>query len=80
MTWNGLSTSARSRSTVHHSDRGQPVPVDPLYDRLAEAGIERSVGSRGNSYDNALAESTSGLYRTELIRRRGTRRGVDNVE
>jgi transposase InsO family protein len=49
-------------------------------DRLAEAGIEPSVGSRGDSYDNALAESVIGLYKTELIRRRGPWRGIDGVE
>jgi transposase InsO family protein len=49
-------------------------------DRLAEAEIERSVGSRGDSYDNALAESVIGLYKTEVIRRKGPWRGFDDVE
>jgi hypothetical protein len=49
-------------------------------DRLADAGAVRSVGSRGDSYDNALAESLNGLYKTELIRRRGPWRGLDDVE
>ena len=49
-------------------------------ERLAEAGIERSVGSRGDSYDNALAESTIGLYKAELIGRRGPWRTVEDVE
>ena len=48
--------------------------------RLAEAGIERSVGSTGDSYDNALAESVIGLYKTEVIRRRGPWRGLEDVE
>ena len=49
-------------------------------DRLAEAGIEGSVGSVGDSYDNALAESVIGLYKTEVIRRKGPWRGVEAVE
>jgi putative transposase len=48
--------------------------------RLADEGAVASVGSRGDSYDNALAESTIGLYKTELIRRRGPWRGLDEVE
>ncbi len=49
-------------------------------ERLAEAGIEPSVGSTGDSYDNALAESVIGLYKTEEIRRRGPWRSVEDVE
>jgi putative transposase len=49
-------------------------------ERLDAAGLERSVGSRGDSYDNALAESTIGLYKTELIHRRGPWRTIDDVE
>ena len=49
-------------------------------ERLAEAGAVTSVGSRGDSYDNALAETIIGLYKTELIRRRGPWRGIDDVE
>ena len=49
-------------------------------ERLAEAGIEPSVGSRGDSYDNALAESIIGLYKTEVIHRRGPWRGLKDVE
>ena len=49
-------------------------------ERLAEAGIEPSIGSRGDSYDNALAESIIGLYKTEVIRRRGPWRGPEDVE
>ncbi|AJY66430.1 hypothetical protein CG017_02566 [Burkholderia glumae] len=52
---------------IHHSDRGSQY-VSILYsERLAEASIEPSVGSRGDSYDNALAETINGLYKTELI-------------
>jgi putative transposase len=49
-------------------------------ERLAEAGAACSVGSRGDSYDNALAETTIGLYKTELIRRRGPWRSLDDLE
>jgi putative transposase len=49
-------------------------------ERLAEAGAVTSVGSRGDSYDNALAETIIGLYKTELIRRRGPWKGIDQVE
>ena len=56
---------------VHHSDRGVQYVSIRYTERLAEAGIEPSVGSRGDSYDNALAESIIGLYKTEVIRRRG---------
>ena len=49
-------------------------------ERLAEAGAGTSVGSRGDSYDNALAETIIGLYKTELIRRRGPWKGLDQVE
>jgi putative transposase len=49
-------------------------------ERLAAAGIEPSVGSTGDSYDNAVAETVIGLYKTEIIRRRGPWRGVDDVE
>ena len=49
-------------------------------ERLAEAGIEPSVGSKGDSYDNALAESVIGLFKTEVIRRRGPWRSLEDVE
>ena len=65
---------------VHHSDRGTQYLSIRYTERLAEAGIERSVGSVGDSYDNALAESVIGLYKTEVIRRRGPWRGIDAVE
>jgi transposase InsO family protein len=65
---------------VHHSDRGVQYVSISYTQRLAEAGIERSVGSTGDSYDNALAESVIGLYKTELIRRRGPWRGLEDVE
>ncbi len=55
---------------IHHSDRGSQYVSIRYSDRLAEAGIEPSVGSKGDSYDNALAETINGLYKAELIHRR----------
>jgi transposase InsO family protein len=65
---------------VHHSDRGTQYTSIRYTERLAAAGIERSVGSIGDSYDNALAETINGLYKTEVIRRRGPWRTIDAVE
>jgi putative transposase len=65
---------------IHHSDRGVQYLAIRYTDRLAEAGLVPSVGSRGDSYDNALAESFNGLYKAELIRHRGPWRGLDDVE
>jgi putative transposase len=65
---------------IHHSDRGVQYLAIRYTERLAEAGVIPSVGSRGDSYDNALAESFNGLYKAELIRHRGPWRGLDDVE
>jgi putative transposase len=65
---------------VHHSDRGCQYLSIRYTERLAEAGVVASVGSVGDSYDNALAETVNGLYKTELIRRRGPWRSVEAVE
>lgn len=65
---------------VHHSDRGVQYLAIRYSERLAEAGAVSSVGSKGDSYDNALAETVHGLYKTELIYNRGPWRGVDHVE
>jgi putative transposase len=65
---------------VHHSDRGSQYLSIRYTERLAEAGIEPSVGSKGDSYDNALAESVIGLFKTEVIRRRGPWRSLEDVE
>jgi transposase InsO family protein len=65
---------------IHHSDRGTQYLSIRYTERLADAGIERSVGSTGDSYDNALAESVIGLYKTEVIPRRGPWKGIDEVE
>ncbi len=65
---------------VHHSDRGVQYLSIRYTERLAEAGIESSVGSIGDSYDNALAETINGLYKTEVIRRQGPWRSLEQVE
>lgn len=65
---------------VHHSDRGSQYVSIRYTERLAEAGIEPSVGSRGDSYDNALAETINGLYKTELIYKRGPWKSREAVE
>ncbi len=71
---------ARQDRLVHHSDRGVQYLSIRYTERLAEAGIEPSVGSKGDSYDNALAESVIGLFKTEVIRRGGPWRGHEDVE
>ena len=65
---------------VHHSDRGSQYVSIRYTERLAEAGIEPSVGSRGDSYDNALAETINGLYKTELIHKRAPWKTKETVE
>ena len=65
---------------VHHSDRGTQYLSMRYTDRLADEGIAPSVGSRGDSYDNALAESVIGLFKTEMIHRRGPWRTLEAVE
>lgn len=75
----GRSVNA-SASLVHHSDCGSQYLSIRYTERLAEVGIEPSVGSVGDSYDNALAESIIGLYKTEVIRRRGPWRHLEAVE
>ena len=69
-----------SEQLIHHSDRGSQYVSIRYTERLAEAGIEPSVGSRGDSYDNALAETINGLYKTELIHRRGSWKSRESVE
>ena len=67
-------------SLIHHSDRGSQYVSIRYTERLTEAGIEPSVGSRGDSYDNALAETINGLYKAELIHRRAPWKTRDPVE
>jgi transposase InsO family protein len=70
----------RGSGLVHHSDRGVQYVCIRYTERLAEAGIEPSVGSVGDSYDNALAETINGLYKAEVIHRRGPWRSFEAVE
>ena len=65
---------------VHHSDRGTQYLSMRYTDRLADAGIAPSVGSQGDAYDNALAESVIGLFKTEVIRRQGPWKTLEAVE
>lgn len=65
---------------IHHSDRGVQYLAIRYTERLADAGAVNSVGSRGDSYDNALAETVNGLYKAELINRRGPWRTTEDVE
>jgi transposase InsO family protein len=69
-----------TKGLIHHSDRGSQYLAIRYTERLAEANIEASVGSVGDSYDNALAETINGLYKTEVIRHRGPWRTIDEVE
>ncbi len=70
----------RKDGLIHHSDRGGQYVSIRYTERLLEAGIEPSVGSVGDSYDNALAETVIGLFKTEVIRRRGPWRSLEAVE
>src|SRR5439155_5805554 len=70
----------RDGALVHHSDRGSQYVSIRYSERLAEAGIEPSVGSKGDSYDNALAETINGLYKAELIHRRAPWKTKEAVE
>lgn len=65
---------------IHHSDRGTQYLSIRYTERLIEAGAAVSVGSKGDSYDNALAETVNGLYKTELIHRHGPWRSLDELE
>lgn len=69
-----------ARGVIHHSDRGVQYLSIRYTERLAEAGAVASVGSKGDSYDNAMAETVNGLYKTEVIRRQGPWRSIDDVE
>ena len=68
------------KDVVHHTDRGSQYTSIRFTERLAEAGIQPSVGAVGSSYDNALAETINGLYKTELIKPRKPWRTVEEVE
>jgi putative transposase len=78
--WTRTRTGATLASVVAHSDRGSQYTSIRYAERLADAGIAPSVGSVGDSYDNALAETINGLYKTELIKPNKPWRTVDDVE
>jgi putative transposase len=78
--WNRQRDGADLSQLVHHSDRGVQYLSVRYSERLADNDIVASVGSKGDSYDNALAESFNGLYKWELIHRQGPWRGLDDVE
>ena len=69
-----------AHALTHHSDRGSQYVSIRYTERLEQAGIQPSVGSRGDSYDNALAETVNGLYKAELIHRRGPWKTRESVE
>jgi len=70
----------KPKGVVHHSDRGSQYLSIHYTDRLMEAGFNASVGSIGDSYDNAMAESINSLYKAEIIHKDGPWRGLDDVE
>ena len=78
--WTRSRTGATLESVVAHSDRGSQYTSLKYGDRLTEADIRPSVGSAGDSFDNALAETINGLYKTELIKPRGPWKTLDDVE
>ena len=65
---------------IHHSDRGSQYVSIRYSERLLQAGVEPSVGSTGDSYDNALAETINGLYKTEVVRKKGPWKIVEALE
>ena len=75
-----LWTRRETSGLIHHSDRGSQYLSIRYTECLAQANIDASVGSIGDSYDNAMAETINGLYKTEVIRHRGLWRSIDRVE
>jgi putative transposase len=78
--WRRQSQGADLRKLIHHSDRGVQYRAIRYSQRLAEAGAVASVGSKGDSYDNAMAEAFNSLYKAELVRNKGPWRGLDDLE
>ena len=78
--WARSRNGKRLPELVHHSDRGVQYLSIRYTERLAETGAVNSVGSKGDSYDNALAETMNGLYKAELVRNQGPWRGLDDLE
>lgn len=69
-----------SGELIHHSDRGSQYRSIKYTERLSETGVEPSVGSKGDSYDNALVESIIGLYKIKVARKRGAWKSIDSME
>jgi putative transposase len=78
--WRRQHQGAELQGLVHHSDRGVQYRAIRYSQRLAEAGAVASVGSKGDSYDNAMAEAFNSLYKAELVRNKGPWRGLDDIE
>jgi putative transposase len=78
--WRRKSQGSDLRKLVHHSDRGVQYRAIRYTQRLAEAGAVTSVGSKGDSYDNAMAEAFNSLFKAELVRNMGPWRGLDDLE
>ena len=76
----GHTTDGRLDGLIHHSDAGSQYTAIRYAERLADAGALASIGSVGDSYDNAMAESVIGLYKTECVRHDGPFRTVDDLE
>jgi putative transposase len=78
--WRRRNKGADLSGLVHHSDRGVQYRAIRYTQRLSEAGAVASVGSKGDSYDNAMAEAFNSLYKAELVRNMGPWRGIDDLE
>jgi putative transposase len=78
--WSRQRTDRDLSNLIHHSDRGVQYRAVRYTERLAEANAVASVGSKGDSYDNAMAEAFNSLFKAELIRNRGPWRGIDDLE
>lgn len=78
--WARSQAGQKLNELIHHSDRGVQYLSIRYTERLAETAAVNSVGSKGDSYDNALAETMNGLYKTELVRNRGPWRGLEDLE
>jgi putative transposase len=78
--WCRTHTGADLSQLIHHSDRGVQYLAVRYTERLAEADVVASVGSVGDSYDNAMAEAFNSLFKAELVRNKGPWRGIDDLE
>ena len=78
--WERTRSGENLTGLVHHSDRGVQYLAIRYTERFAANGVVSSVGSRGDSYDNALVETMNGVYKTELVRNRGPWRWLDDLE